>query len=295
MFNALQFYKDHGIEYRTEGKNVTAGWVNINCPFHSDKTFHLGFDPRTGVYHCWHCKSFSPKKIVRYFIRGNWEEVFNKYQIKNQIRNNLKSQSREKEIPSNIKYPINRWTDRHQSYLMKRGFNPDTIKQKYKITGTDYLDPEFPMRIIIPIFLNNRMVSFQTRDITNKADLRYKGLNKEKEIISLKETLYNIDNCRKDWIVLTEGVFDVWKFGDNCCCTFGVSYTKKQLFLLNKYKKIFICFDSDEAGAEAAERIGEELSLLGKECYIFSLEKKDIDSLTETELQELKKEIEKFL
>ena len=294
MFNALQFYKDHGIEYRTEGKNVTSGWININCPFHPDKTFHLGFDPKTGNFHCWHCKSISPKKIVQHFIRNNWQEVFNKYLVKNQIRNGLKKRE-EREIPDKIKLPQNRWTERHQTYLMRRGFNPEVIKEKHKIIGTDHLDPFYPMRIIIPIFYQGNVISFQTRDVTGKAELRYKGLDKEKEILPMKEILYNIDNCKKEWVVLTEGVFDVWRFGDNCCCTFGVSYTKKQLSLLNKYKKIFICFDSDNAGVEAAEKIGEELSLLGKECYIFTLEKKDIDSLTETELQELRKEIKKLL
>ena len=52
-FDVLEFLDDRGIPYVTEGKNVSYGWAEINCPFCPDgdpsehlKSYHAGGVPR---------------------------------------------------------------------------------------------------------------------------------------------------------------------------------------------------------------------------------------------------------
>ena len=43
-FDIISYLENRGVSYWTEGKNVTDGWVNINCPFSPDPSNHLGIN-----------------------------------------------------------------------------------------------------------------------------------------------------------------------------------------------------------------------------------------------------------
>ena len=48
-------------------------------------------------------------------------------------------------------------------------------------------------------------------------------------------------------MIVTEGVLDAWRAGDNAVCSFGTSITddQKQLILNKNLKRIVFCWDSD--------------------------------------------------
>ena len=48
-------------------------------------------------------------------------------------------------------------------------------------------------------------------------------------------TLPHLDNCNKKAVILTEGGFDVLRFGDNAICSFGIELTL--VFFKNKAKE----------------------------------------------------------
>ena len=53
------------IPYIETGKNVSAGWVNISCPFCEEVSTHLGISP-TGGFNCWVCgESGNIVKLIR--------------------------------------------------------------------------------------------------------------------------------------------------------------------------------------------------------------------------------------
>ena len=95
---------------------------------------------------------------------------------------------------------------------------------------------------------------------------------------------------KKDYIIVTEGITDVWRLGDDSCCTFGKNYKFQQIKLLKKYKKIYIFYDPDEAGQKSAKNLGYELELLGCKTYNI-LGECDPGDLSNLEINKLKEEI----
>lgn len=278
---------DYNINYWDKGKNVTPGWVNIRCPFCDDKSNHGGFNPLKEYYNCWHCRWHPLEKVLSAILGVSEYEAKNI--LKNYQTQPLKS-IEEIRRPSRLEIPGSELKHPHIRYLLKRGFEPRQLVEKYHILGTLHENAKYSYRIIIPIFYKGRAISFQSRMIVDNVEQKYKACSKRLEIIEHKKMLYNIDNCVRDRVIVVEGVLDCWKIGDDCCCTFGVDYTKEQLLMLSKFKKIFVCYDPDEAGEPAAIKLSNELSILNKEVEIIELEN-DPGSLSIKEGKYLRKHL----
>jgi DNA primase len=180
----------------------------------------------------------------------------------------------------------------HERYLQKRGYNPKELIDKYKIKGTGPVG-EWKNRIMIPIFYKRELVSYQGRDITGQSDQRYKFLSIENSIKNPKKLLYNIDNCKKDYCGICEGIFDCWRLGDDFISTMGVSLSEAQYRLLSIYRKVYIVFDPDEAGRVASYRVAERLSILGVDAEIVDTElDHDPGDMTKEEVNMLRKSID---
>ena len=285
MFDVRTFYDDYNIPYTTEGKNTQKGWINTKCPFCEDTSNHLGFNIKDNYFFCWKCRWHSIWDVISNLTPvENPNYIIKKYDIKYKI---LPDNNKKIKINKNktIKIPGSKLNKIHKDYLMNRGYNPNYIIKKYKITGTNHLG-DYCFRIIAPIFYHNKIVSYQGRDITNIAKLRYKACKKENEIMYHKNILYNIDNCNNNYIIVTEGIFDVWALGDNSCCTFGKNYSKNQLLMMSKYENVFVFFDNDNAGQNAAEKLCNELSGLNINTYNI-VEKTDAADMNQDEIDEL--------
>ena len=263
----VQLCRDYSIEYRI----LVDGWVNINCPYHSngDRGFKGGFNTSGGYYHCWHCGGTGLKKIlfdiagIDYAKADKLLEQYSGYSsaVKKLRKNN-------NTVNKKIKLPCSDLNTRCKNYLIKRGYNPDFLESKYKITGAA-LSGEWAGRLIIPIFYKEKLVSFQGRSLYSKKKckelniLRYKTLSVENSVIDPKNTLYNIDNCNDDYLIVMEGAFDVWKWGDNAVGTLGTSVTDRQKLLMLQYKRIILLFDPEKEAQERASKLGKELAALG--------------------------------
>lgn len=285
MIDIVRIYQTYNIKYWTEGKNVQPGWINTQCPFCGDTSNHLGFNIEKQYYYCWRCKYKHQK------------EVFNRLNIPlTELKNHTIIQSeiiKKLNIKRQFNLPGSELNDPARKYLSQRNFDPDNLIKKYQLKSCNHLDLYYPFRIIIPIIYNNQIVSYTTRDYTNKQELRYKSCPKDMEVIEHKNILYNLDNCKDNYIIIVEGIFDCWRLGDNCCSTFGVNYTKYQINLLLNYQHIFILFDNDEAGVKESEMLGDLLSGLGKNVSLISIPSnyKDLADMSQSEADQLKKEI----
>lgn len=145
--------------------------------------------------------------------------------------------------------------DRHKRYLESRNFNPAQLEKDYALLGTGPLG-EYKWRIIAPILLNGRTISYHSRDITGKQK-PHMACPKEDEVIGHKHTFYNLDRAVGPNILIVEGLADNWRLGpDNAIGSFGTSFTQQQINRLirviheRRIKRLFGIFDTEEETAE---------------------------------------------
>ena len=151
------------------------------------------------------------------------------------------------------------------------------------------LSKNWAYRIIMPVYQNNKIVTFTSRDTTGKTNIRYKHCPNNFSIIPIKQTLYNIDNCNKYSIIVVEGIFDVWRMGDDTTALYGTQATLEQVFLFRKFRRVNILFDA--TAEEKAHNFAQQLNGNVKEINIILMEKGDPADLTPKKADYIKKQI----
>ena len=134
-------------------------------------------------------------------------------------------------------------------------------------------------RIMIPIFsINGKIIGFGGRT-TNSTEPKYLN-SPENDVFKKRNILFGGYNIKKrkqniDNIILCEGYMDVialYRFGYAAVATLGTAVSEKQIDLLTKLSKnIFIVFDGDQAGKNAAIRLFDKLLPLIKTDNVFRL------------------------
>jgi hypothetical protein len=144
------------------------------------------------------------------------------------------------------------------NYLTSRNFDPGMLTSKYGIRfadrGAHWDNPNSPTpfifydpRLLIPVIQHRRLISWQARALIKTPD-RYKyifppGAKKSMWLYNLDKALFHRD------IIITEGVTNVWRIGDNAVALFGKSSSEYQLNLFktiwNYDGKAIICLDED--------------------------------------------------
>lgn len=265
--NFVSFCEDHNIDYAEEGhKHCRPGWIQIECPFCTGNPgYHLGYNIHFGYFNCWRCGAHSLFEVIEETTQAtekkNVYNIIKEYQdgeVDEDI-NNLVSKITQK---TKIDLPpgTTELKKAHKTYLRNRKFDPDEIAAIWGIKGTGFLGG-YNYRIIAPIYFQNKLVSYQGRDITGKAELRYKACALKDEIIHHKELLYGFDLVPSNTIVIVEGITDAWRLGPGAVATFGIKYKQEQVFLASQFNTRYIFFDpEDEAAQDQAENLGNELS-----------------------------------
>jgi len=264
MFDAQQFYSDYEIQFWTEGENVQSGWVNIQCPFCDDHSNHGGWNQQKGYYNCWKCGWHPTSELVKIKLNISKHEavkIISKYEsFAVQLKKEKRKGGAEKII---LPYGAEALKSIHKEYLRKRNYNPEEIEKQWGILGTNHLG-EYKFRIIIPIFINNKIVSWQSRDITGLANLRYITCRPEDEIIFHKYIVYGIDQIRNRRAIIVEGVPGVWRIGAGAVATFGTSFTDQQVLFISKHiDEAYILFDAEAQAQGKALELASRLSVLG--------------------------------
>jgi len=273
--NVVGFLQKYNIPFEHSGKNTGRNWVGVNCPFCGDHGFHGGFNLTSGGWSCWKCgriKKRSTRSAIRHLTNLSWPEVsevmenfFKGFGSTGKvIRQDI--DKKPFKLPGSL--PMKRVTDR---YILNRNFDTTALVDKYGLLCGGY-DGDYSYRVIIPVWYSGQVVSFQSRDVTNSQKIRYKDCPTDRAIIYHKEILYNLDNCKEDWCIVVEGVFDVWRIGDNACSTFGTGYTESQVALLSDlFDTVFIWFDPGAKAQAAAESLGNSLAALGTGVHIMTI------------------------
>ena len=293
MFDAVSFCQDHGIEYWLEGsKNVSSGWIGLQCPFCDDRSNHLGIELNTGRTVCWKCGSKPLWKVIKVLTNEkDPNDAIDRYSWGTE-RNIRSTRTDINEIDVTGIKPL---SDPFRDYLKKRNFDPDYIENKYDLRYGEPFSKE-RYRLIIPVKYMGKNVSYQTRRIFDDKSMRYKNCKIEESVIQNKEICYNLDNCKKRVAIGVEGITDVWRIGDDCFATFGTEFTPKQLLVLkDHFNKIFWLYDPTKEAREKALKASYILSAMGIETEIVGVEGiDDPGSMKECEVVELRKELRLF-
>ena len=286
-FDVISYLEDKGIKYwKGPRKNISRNWIGINCPWCDDPSNHLGINLENNLINCWRCgkKGSIMKLLLKLEKSYNYAiRTLMKYQNDYKIKLEPIEETKEVKLPGD-----NNFTKMHLDFLLKRGLNPDFVIDHYKLKACGPAG-KYKFRIIIPVFVGGRLVTFTSRDITGKRT-KYMHCPSNKSIMPIKSTLYNIDRAR-DTVVLVEGVFDVFRLGDGSIASFGTELTKNQISLLLKkeIKNIFIMFDSD--AIDKAKKVAATISTLFDHVEIIKLKEGDAANLSEEDAKILMGEI----
>ncbi|RFB17544.1 DNA primase [Bacillus sp. HNG] len=177
-----------------------------------------------------------------------------------------------------IGYALDSWNFATK-FLQKRGFKPELMERagllvKKEDTGTFF--DRFRNRIMFPIWDHQgKTIAFSGRVLDKGQEPKY--LNSPETIIFNKsKTLYNFHQARLDirkqqQVVLFEGFADVIAADradvPNSIGTMGTSLTDEHVKIIRRnVESVVICYDSDNAGLDAALRASSLLLEAG--CYV---------------------------
>ncbi|AFS78811.1 DNA primase DnaG [Gottschalkia acidurici 9a] len=179
-------------------------------------------------------------------------------------------------------YSLNSWNSL-LNYLKNKNYKEEDIEKagliiKHRESGRYY--DRFRDRIIFPIInTRGKVIGFGGRSIDSKNQPKY--LNSPDTNIFLKgNNLYALNIAKKynknEKIILVEGYMDVislYKHGINyAVASLGTALTPNQGQLLKRYsKEIYICYDSDQAGINAANKGLDVMKEIGIGPKIISL------------------------
>lgn len=296
--NFVKLFNDYNVEYDT---CVNKGWTNVTCPFCDDKTFNGGFNNAGDYYHCWKCGGHNFKQALARTVNIPFNEVdtlIEQYAGRNGVLNTL---NKKQAKATKLTLPTDTFTPAERKYLKERNFSPKLLHEKYKIVGGG-ITGSWKYRIIIPLVLNGKIVSWTARTILSKQQQqklkipRYKNLSIEQSVVDPKSVLYNLDYCEDKIAVLTEGAFDVIRMGDGFFCSFGTELTQSQISMIKqRFEKVFIMFDNEEEAQAKARKFGLQIASIGVEvelvdCY-GDFNKNDAGELNEKEVQIIRYEL----
>ena len=190
--------------------------------------------------------------------------------------------------------------EKFQKYCKKNEINNQDLKRLgFMSTNGNFL---FKNRILFPILnIRTEIVAFGGRALD---DFGPKYLNSSESLLYKKnKNLYFTPDFissikKKGYVFLVEGYFDVLalnKLGySNVASPSGTALTTQQLDVLSRYtKKILLCFDNDEAGLAATERVLELRNQIGIKleinCLNLPQNYKDLSELFENNPKSFKK------
>ena len=278
----VKLYEDFNIPYKTEGhKHCREGWVNVPCPFCTGEHegYHLGFPLHGKTFVCWRCGKHSLLEGLTTLLNISFKDarlVANKYGGLSVIKDKPKPQIQ----TLKFKYPSNtgKMEKAHRRYLKERGFDPKHLEEVWGILGTGPLSflkdgdklIDYKHRILIPIYWDGQIVTFQTRLIKEiqHNTVKYLACPKAREKIHHKHIVYAHpeywEKMKGGLGIIVEGVTDVWKLGEIAICTFGIKYKKEQVRILGRHLKYAaVVFDDEPQAIEQAEKLVAELQMFG--------------------------------
>lgn len=297
-------YLDYNIETAPSGhKHFREHWINVSCPHCSGSSgYHLGFNEDQNYFFCWRCGHHSIIATVAALLKvqkPQARKLSREYRLRAAGATNTSTSSNLIKInvkPFKLPSAVGEFNKAHSKYLERRGFNPDQLSKKWGLQGTSptsSLDKiSYKFRILTPIYWDGKIVSFQTRDYTNKQEKKYMACPQAREIVHHKHLLYGDTSSWGDVGICVEGTFDVWRLGASSFSTLGIGYTPEQVRLISKiFKKVIIIFDPEVQAKAQAKKLQEELQFRGVQAINYTKLDTDPADLSQDDADHLLREL----
>lgn len=280
-FNFEGFLTEHSLEWRVYDSEDHKEFA-INCPEcinrgepHPDTKQKLWINTETGFFNCYRCGwAGSFLRLIQNLANCRFEEAIRILRGKSVDEvGNLKlvlhhehaeKQEQEEELREiDLPYgyqPI----DHPHPYLEKRGVPLEyAIRNDWGISTAGYTKD----RIIVPTFMNQRLVFWQARATWESDDSDFKKVLNPKGA-SARAILYNYDTAKEfQDVVIVEGFMDSVKAGPNSMATNGKRLHPHQAEWLMRagIKTITLAWDAD---AWTDARVHKKTGKLIKPCSI---------------------------
>ena len=271
---------ENSIIFTKYGKNVSTGWLGIECPFCEDSSNHLGINISGGGFSCWRCgEKGNLTTLLKTLLNINGKQA--RKTIKDYETSFIPTE--EKTHSTYVNLPIEATThpeNIHLAYLRSRNIKDiPQIISKFDLRFT-YITNELPYRVIIPVYENRRLVTYTSRDATGRAPIRYKTLPAEKSIKSITDCLYAYDLTKKySDVLLLEGCADVWRMSEvlpsiNVLGLFGSRLSQSQIskLLFLEPKRVIVALDGEEDMELKASKIANQVNGFGIETNVLYLD-----------------------
>ena len=304
--NIIEFLEENDIRIWYEGKNVSDGYIGIRCRFCEDSSNHMGIRVKDLKVTCWKCGQHSLADLVKEILECNDKQA---YRIARSIERDedikptahieySDSESLKNILPTNTRDIFPRV---HLQYLRSRGFNARKIIRKYNLKAV-YHSGKYKYRIIIPCYMEGRLVSFTSRDITDSQDPKYLAASKRETNFPPDRCVYNLDSVPQGGnAMLLEGPFDVFRMGDGAFCFFGIQCTGMRILEVKKKKinKLYIFYDAETRAQRQARHVARALAPVVRHVEIVNIrnsllreKKADPGSLSNEQAMRIKRWLE---
>ena len=264
MLDIERLFTETGVVHERMNRR---GTVNLGCPKCGSRD-NLAWLSRRQYFRCWSCGVLPTVETIAQ-LTGLSAPTIPALLKKYQTRHVQAQEEVLKGGATTLTYPdgTGPLLPAHLAYLKGRGLDPDQVQEEFgPIYGTGPMAAELPNRIIFPLYLEGKAVSWQARSIHPQCDqkYRYHTCPPDKEIIHHKNIAYGLDGVAGESVLICEGVFDVMKMGRGCCHLFGISWLNVQLNeLANRFSSVYVMFDSEPGAQASGKRLAEALSGLG--------------------------------
>ncbi len=180
-----------------------------------------------------------------------------------------------------IGYAKNEWDDLINN-LSKKGYTKSEFLKSglcIKSAKNENIYDKFRDRVMFPIQdVSGKVIGFGGRIINSKDTPKYLNTS-ETEIFIKGRHLYNLNRAKfhcKDYLILVEGYMDVIGLaskGIDCAvASLGTAFTRYQANLIKQYTNtVYLCYDSDSAGINAAIKNAQLLDDMGLDAKIIIL------------------------
>lgn len=307
-WDAVRFCRDFSIPFVSPGMSqsgkVSQGWIGLQCPNPTCERNTLpdygGFNIPGGYYACWNCGGHSLLQVIRWLLKiGNYEaqQLIWDYSGTSSVLASLNTNKKQAKAKK-IELPGEDLNKYHKIYLRERGFDPNYLIKKYNLQGVGgnpkgLLDKGYRNRVIIPIYdRNGRLVSYQGRDITGEARIRYKGCTIEDSVLNYKHTLYGWPGAVDGKAAFVEGVIDQWAMGDGFLATFGTAVTEQQIREMSYFERSFFLFDPEKNAQELAQKHAYKLASIGRKVEVIEMDEGfDPGELPEDDIKYIRREL----
>jgi len=270
---------------------------NISCWEHKDKNPSLSINLEKGIYHCFSCGSSGllTNKYWNTFHRSIYRDLnLTPDQVDLLKPTDLERRidfSQDPETDFIFEGRIFRngigITDAGKIWIKQRGFSEEILKDfkssyvqfgifKQKSDPTNKKEWVYVInRALFPIIENKNIISYELRDIMGKThyekQLQKKNLSIEdypyKKLLyprnSSVNTLYDLDKLnREEPLYIVEGLMDLISLRTNSLfknssCLFHCIPSERQLFFLEKFKKIIYIVNNDLPGYMGCKKLME--------------------------------------